>query len=428
MKNLSLQLIEEKVFRDPIHKSIYVNHAVIWELIDTFEFQRLRRIRQLGGTFQVYPTAEHSRFTHSLGVYEILRRMLYHTEIKYSLDENQKVTVLIAGLLHDLGHGPFSHTFENVFKTKHEEYTTLIIEHSKQIRAVLDSYDQNLAQEVCSIITKCHTNKLMVSLVSSHIDADRMDYLLRDSYFCGVSYGQFDLERILRTIKVFEKPERLGFKLSGSYAIEDYLFARYHMYRQVYMHPVSLSSDQTLTLLLSRACELYLSNYQFTCEPTKLIPFFKQDVSVQQYLDLDDANIFVYIQAFSSEKDSILSMLADNILNRRLLEVLVLEQRDLINELKVLHQNLSELEQKYSFILVESSETLNKWLGKIEPTDIQLVDHQNNTLDITQASSVVDAILKHDDNTNVCYVYLDLKWYCNNNQLQNLFQKYNIKI
>lgn len=421
-KKFDQELPETKVFRDPIHKSIHVKHQIIWELIDTYEFQRLRRIRQLGGTFQVYPTAEHSRFTHSLGVYEILRRMVNETELKQYLDPYQSMVVMISGLLHDIGHGPFSHTFEHVFDTKHEEYTVMIIESNTRIKAILDSYHPQLVFDVCHIIAKTHPNKLMVSLVSSHIDADRMDYLLRDAYFCGVSYGQFDLERLLRTMRVSEDDNRVVYKKSGSYAIEDYLFARYHMYLQVYMHPVSLAFDQMLTCLLKRARELYLDGYTFRSLPTLLEPFFKQEVSVSDYLALDDAAINVYIQAFSHDTDVILASLAKKILNRDIFEMVVLEDDKTIENLKQYLSSKPTTCQQYQCILVESSDTLNMWLGRIKPEDIKLYDDKMNFLNIDEASNVVSAILNHDEHTHSAKVYLDLDWYLNNPDIQNILK------
>ena len=197
------KLDETKVLKDPVHSYIHIYYEVVWQCIDSKEFQRLRRIRQLGGDFQVYPTAEHSRFSHSLGVYEIVRRMV--TEIKSlsnELSEYDKVSVMLAGLLHDVGHGPFSHAFEHVTNHSHEDYTVKIILGNTELNAVLSKVSKNLPHDIVAIIQHTHKNDILNQIVSGQLDADRMDYLLRDSYFTATSYGQFDLERILRTMRV----------------------------------------------------------------------------------------------------------------------------------------------------------------------------------------------------------------------------------
>ena len=233
---------EVKVMRDPIHGYIHVDEQVIWDCINAKEFQRLRRIHQLGGDFQVYHTAEHTRFSHSLGVYEIVRRMVGEIpHLKESLNEYEKVTAMLAGLLHDIGHGPFSHAFEGISALKHEEYTVKIILENSEIHHILEAVDPNLPKDVASIITYQHPKECMNQLVSGQLDADRMDYLLRDAYFTGTSYGNFDLERILRTIRMVDG--RIVVKESGIHSVEDYIMARYHMYWQVYLHPVARSYE-----------------------------------------------------------------------------------------------------------------------------------------------------------------------------------------
>lgn len=149
-----LQLHDSRVFRDPIHNYIHIDHLLFWQLINTKEIQRLRRIKQLGGTFQVYQSAEHSRFTHSLGVYEIVRRMIEETEIKDYLSDYEIATVLCAGLCHDLGHGPYSHSFEQVFQTQHETITVDIILGDTEVHQVLNRYHEDLAKDVALVIEK----------------------------------------------------------------------------------------------------------------------------------------------------------------------------------------------------------------------------------------------------------------------------------
>ena len=234
---------EEKVLRDPVHGYIHVRLQVIWNVINSSWFQRLRRIRQLGGAFMVYHCAEHSRFEHSLGVYELVRRMVTEvTDISEALDEREKVTVMLAALLHDVGHGPYSHAFEGVTDTSHEEFTCRIIEENTEITSILENCAEGLSKDVADVIRHKSRNPLLVQLISSQLDADRFDYLLRDAYFTGAKYGEYDLERILRVMRVTEG-NQLVVKESGVYAVENYIMARYHMYWQVYYHPVARSYE-----------------------------------------------------------------------------------------------------------------------------------------------------------------------------------------
>lgn len=208
-----LQILpREKVFRDPVHDYIHIQDSIILKLIDTVEFQRLRRIRQLGTSSYTFHGAEHSRFNHSLGVYEITRRIINNFVRNYpSLeagdglwDDNERLVALCAALLHDIGHGPFSHTFEGIFDTDHEIVTQkIIMSPDTEINHVLKLMGDDFPEKVASVINKTYPNQQVVQLISSQIDADRMDYLIRDAYYAGVSYGAFDITRILRVIRPF---------------------------------------------------------------------------------------------------------------------------------------------------------------------------------------------------------------------------------
>ena len=173
------QLQEEKVFKDPVHRYVHVRDQVIWDLVKTKEFQRLRRIKQLGTLYLAFHSAEHSRFNHSLGVYEIVRRMIENFEAYPEWNKDDRLLALSAALLHDLGHGPFSHTFEDIFHTDHEEYTKKIIIEDTEVNAVLSKVSPDFPRQVAEVINKTHPNKLVISMISSQIDADRMDYLQR---------------------------------------------------------------------------------------------------------------------------------------------------------------------------------------------------------------------------------------------------------
>ncbi|RYM05563.1 HD domain-containing protein [Sporolactobacillus sp. THM7-7] len=310
------KLNEEKVFKDPVHRYIHVRDQLIWELIGTSEFQRLRRIRQLGTTFFTFHGAEHSRFGHSLGVYEIARQIIDIFKNRNDWDDSETLLSLCAALLHDVGHGPFSHSFEKVFGTDHERYTQAIILGDTQIHRLLEQVDPAFPEKVADVIGKTYGNRLIVSLISSQIDADRMDYLLRDAYYTGVSYGHFDMERIWRVMR--PAGDQIVFKLSGMHAVEDYIMSRYQMYWQVYFHPVTRSAEVILTKILHRAKVLYNQGFAFKHVPEMLRTLFEGKITLDDYLSLDESVIMYYFQAWQSEHDPILSDLCARFMNRRL--------------------------------------------------------------------------------------------------------------
>jgi HD superfamily phosphohydrolase len=311
------QLSEEKVFKDPVHRYIHVRDKVVWDLIGTKEFQRLRRIKQLGTTYLTFHGAEHSRFNHSLGVYEIIRRIIDDVFVgREHWDHSERLLCLCAALLHDLGHGPFSHSFEKVFRLDHEDFTQAIILGDTEVNEVLRRVGEDFPKKVAEVIAKTYPNKLVVSLISSQIDADRMDYLLRDAYYTGVSYGNFDIERILRVMRPRE--DQVVIKRSGMHAVEDYIMSRYQMYWQVYFHPVTRSAEVILTKILHRAKRLYEEGYHFQTKPVHFYSLFTGKVDLQDYLKLDEAVILFYFQQWQDERDAILSDLCRRFVNRHL--------------------------------------------------------------------------------------------------------------
>jgi len=306
-------LNEPRVLRDPVHGYIHITSPVIWRLLDTPEFQRLRRIRQLGGVFQVYHTAEHSRFSHSLVVYEIVRRMTEEVpDIGGSLSRQEKLVVLCAALLHDVGHGPYSHSFERLSHCSHEQMTMRLILEDTDIHTVLAEADPSLPAEVAAVIQGTCPNPLLCDLISSQLDADRMDYLLRDAYETGTSYGTFDLERILRCLRV--KNGRLCIKESGMHSVEDYIMARYHMYWQVYLHPVARAYEVMLQLFFDRYSEV---RSQLKIDLLENV-FHLSELTC--FLVLDDYRLVTGLQQASVYDDRILADLADRLLNRRLFD------------------------------------------------------------------------------------------------------------
>ena len=311
------KLAEEKVFKDPIHKYVHVKDQLIWDLIKTKEFQRLRRIKQLGTLYLAFHTAEHSRFGHSLGVYEIVRRMIDESFVgREAWNNKDRPIALCAALLHDLGHGPFSHSFEKIFNTDHEAFTQEIITGNTEVNEVLSRVSETFPQEVADVINKTHKNKLVISMISSQIDADRMDYLQRDAYFTGVSYGTFDMERILRLMR--PSKDEVLIKESGMHAVENFIMSRYQMYWQIYFHPVSRGGEVLLNNCLKRVKQLYKEDYQFKMYPKEFIPFFEGTMTIDQYVELDEVTVLFYLKKWIHEEDEILSDLARRFINRDL--------------------------------------------------------------------------------------------------------------
>ena len=388
------RLDETKVLKDPVHSYIHIHYEVIWNCLDSKEFQRLRRIRQLGGDFQVYPTAEHSRFSHSFGVYEIVRRMV--TEVKTlcaELTEYEKVCVMLAGLLHDVGHGPFSHAFEHVTNHSHEEYTAKIILGNTELNSILRAVSKKMPEDIVSIIQHTHENDILNQIVSGQLDADRMDYLLRDSYFTATSYGQFDLERILRTMRVRKTSEGrkvIVVKHTGIHSVEDYIMARYQMYWQVYYHPVARSYEAVFIQLFNRLKDIFKDNKDYFEDMKVLIPFLeKAEVSEEEYFRLDE-NSLLYCCALIQDKDDVIAAdLAKRLQNRELFEYVDYNEENLAQIQNMLRENGYD-EQYYLRIENIEASVYSPYKGRkilIEKLDGQIVA-------LEKASTIVESITK----------------------------------
>jgi len=386
------RLDEIKVLRDPIHGYIHIDYQIIWDCLNAPEFQRLRRIHQLGATFQVYHTAEHSRFSHSLGVYEIVRRMINEIkEIKIALNEHEKITVLLAGLLHDIGHGPFSHSFEHISRFSHEEYTVNLITKDSKIFEILFSENEYLPQEVASVINHTHPNKLLSQMVSSQLDADRMDYLLRDSYFTGTSYGNFDLERVLRSIRI--EDNKLVIKESGIHTIEDYIMARYHMYWQVYYHPTSRSFEALLAKIFKRYLYLVDNEPEVVAE-IKVFNAFKEDcqLSNKEFHALDEMTCYYGFTQMTHCQDTILSDLADRILNRRLFKYDSISTDEQIGEYYHWIKNAGYNPDYYMYVDETEQTPYVPYTDKNEKA-IWILTNEGSVKELSRVSNIVAAIL-----------------------------------
>lgn len=399
------RLAREKVFRDPVHNYIYIQYRLIIDLINTREFQRLRRIKQLGTASMVFHGAEHTRFTHSLGVYEITRRICDNFQRNYPTqtpgdglwDDNERLVALCAALLHDIGHGPYSHTFEHIFKTDHEAITAdIITSPTTEVNQVLRTVSPTFPEQVASVIQKTYPNPQVVQMISSQIDADRMDYLLRDAYHTGTKYGTFDLTRILRVMRPYK--EGIAFSFSGMHAVEDYIVSRFQMYQQIYFHPVSRAMEVILAHLLQRAKEDYQGNHptEEAAAPYLLFPFFQHKFDLDDYLLLDDGTLTTYFAHWRASSDPILSDLAHRFLDRKPLksvtfnaqtEAKLTELRDLIEKAGFNATYYTDTNNSYDLPYDAYDPKMKKPLTQIElmQTDGQLVE-------LSTVSALVSAI------------------------------------
>lgn len=383
-------LPEEKVFNDSVHGYIHVTDDLIWQLINTPEFQRLRRISQLGGARMVFSSAEHSRFSHGLGAYELARSLLEKVvEVRKNLTEIEQVTVLCAALLHDVGHGPYSHAFEHLHPIPHEFYSVLLITHpDSKIHEVLSKVDANLPQQVAKAIQAQHDNPIVNQLISSPLDVDRLDYLLRDAYHTGTPYGKLDLERLFRVMTVHQG--RIVFKHSGIPALENYFVGRAHMYQSVYYHPVSVSYEFMLVKMVERMKKLHQNGYKFKTIPQLLIPFFGSTaVGVKSHQQLDDHVVGYYINMMQYEKDTILSDLASRLQQRRLLEAKQITDHSILENIEGRLTNLHyDRDSYYGQVTIP-----HKTYSVDSPYAIQVLQ-ADRTIELTKVSEVVASLAR----------------------------------
>lgn len=392
---MSETLLEEKVFKDPVHKYIYVKDKVIWDLINTKEFQRLRRIKQLGTSFFTFHGSEHSRFSHSLGVYEITRRITSSFERNEYPDwsRENRLLSLCAALLHDIGHGPFSHTFEHAFGTDHEEWSCRIILEETEVNQVLRRMSPDFPQMVADVICKTYPHSMLVGLISSQMDADRMDYLLRDAYYTGVHYGTFDLERILRVLRPYEG--KIVVKESGMHAVEDYLMSRYQMYWQVYFHPVTKSAEILLKKIFKRAKHLFHQQYPFQYMPYPMESLFNQNLSLEDYLFLDETVIHAAIKHWMYEQDAILSDLSRRFENRQLFKYVRFrsEDKDKVEELRYRISEAGIDPDYYTEVHYPTDSPYNFYQpGEESIQPIYLINERDQLLEISTQSPFIHSI------------------------------------
>ncbi|WP_055075999.1 HD domain-containing protein [Pseudanabaena sp. 'Roaring Creek'] len=354
---------KSRTYNDPIHGAITLDsndrtEALLIQLIDTPEFQRLRRIRQLDIAYFTFHGAEGSRFTHSLGVMALTRRAFDAIATKYPYLTTHRTVVLVAALLHDLGHGPYSHASEEVFGSNHEIWTLRLLKFGK-IAEVLNLFSTDLITELESIFTKQYPVPLIYQLISSQIDCDRLDYLERDSYFTGAKYGQLDLDRILLALRFDPISQNLVIGRKGIVAIEHYLTVRYFMYLQVYNHHKNIAARFLLEKIFRRAKFLIAAERHAQDEllfsDRTMMAWLTQDpqmLTCEQYFASDDTVFNYHLHRWCDSSDRILADLSRRFLDRALFRATDISHLDDIQQQEQLDSwreklNAQGMESKY---------------------------------------------------------------------------------
>lgn len=323
------------ILRDPIHLDIEFPHKY-FALVNTSEFQRLSRIKQLSCEYLVFPTASHTRFSHSIGTYHLMGQLIDHLEgilNSYGIEvsDEQRELALCSALLHDIGHGPFSHTFEKIFGLgNHEDWTVKIIKdpNSEINKAISENFSQSFAMKLTSIFEKDSEDAsndeenimtLISQLISSQIDADRMDYLLRDSYFTSISNGNYDIKRLVKSLDVVCNEKGFNICVNEKYisSIEEYIMARYYMHKEAYQHPVKVQMEAILVKIFARAKELYFIDNSIFADDIMIKLFGAQELTVSEYTSIDDYFMYFHIIKWKNHKDKILSHMCSAFLDRK---------------------------------------------------------------------------------------------------------------
>ena len=313
-----------RFFHDPIHKEIIIDSSkeeelMIMELIETEAFQRLRRIKQLGSASLIFHGAESSRFTHSIGVFCVARK-IFNKLIEIDNDfKNNKFILYGAALLHDLGHGPLSHTSEEIFHHSHEEWSKKLINEYKPINSILKKFGKEIPQKVGELFSS--NNRIsdpIKTLISSEIDCDRMDYLLRDGYNTGTKYGLVDLERIISAL-TFSPDGNIAIKPKGIVAIEHFLILRNIMYRTIYNHRINEICTWILENIIKKIRQDFNTNLWIDHSLYKWI-FRPEELDFENFLANDDIKLNYHLYKWKDEAPEPISTLCDMFINRKLLK------------------------------------------------------------------------------------------------------------
>jgi len=364
-----------KIVNDPIYGLIKIPQGIISDLIEHPYFQRLRRITQLGLTHYVYPGATHNRFHHSIGAMHLTMQAVHTLKSKgVDITETEAEAVTIAILLHDLGHGPFSHSLEySLIEINHERISILLMER-------LNKFFEGELDLAIQIFKNQYPKKFLYQLVSGQLDMDRMDYLTRDSFFTGVQEGNIGYDRLLQMLNVHE--DKLVIEFKGIYSVENFLIARRLMYWQVYLHKNVICAGEMLIQIVRRA--RYLCQKGIELPISKTLHFFlnqtltekdlekNEDEIVQYFYNIDDINILAAIKVFKEHSDFVLSFLSKNLLERKLLKVDLRNKPidaafldEIRAKVKMKYPNLSE--EELSYLIFEGKEANRAYkIGKEE--------------------------------------------------------------
>lgn len=394
---------KHKIFNDPVYGFISVPRGLLLDIIDHPFFQRLRRISQLGLTYYVYPGATHSRFHHTLGAYHLMTQaidVLRSKDVVITDDEAEGVKIAI--LLHDIGHGPFSHALEHTLVNVHHEFLSL-----EFMRRFNEIFEGRLETAI-SIFTNKHPKKFLYQLVSGQLDMDRMDYLSRDSFYTGVYEGVIGYDRIIKMLDV--RDGELVVEIKGIYSIEKFLIARRLMYWQVYLHKTAFGAEQMLIHVLKRAKHLAQQDKLSVCSKT-LNYFlkhsfdendFKNDDSetLLYFSKLDDTDILSALKEFTDHEDEILSFLAHSILNRKIFRTEVDNdpfKRDYIEEVRLKMRNqLGISEKDFDYLLYEKQESNNVYNKEVEEIKILFGNNEVKPISLLKYTEIPSKVVtKH---------------------------------
>ncbi|HLN73411.1 MAG TPA: HD domain-containing protein, partial [Prolixibacteraceae bacterium] len=390
---------KKKIINDPVFGFINIRSELVFDLIEHPYFQRLRRIKQLGLSSMVYPGANHTRFEHALGALHLMRSAIGILRLKgQDITDEEADAVTVAILLHDIGHGPFSHVLECTLVpgVSHEKISLLLMQE-------LNRRFDNKLELAIQIFTDKYPKHFLHQLVSSQLDMDRLDYLSRDSFFSGVSEGVISSERIIKMLNV--KNDELVVEYKGIYSVENFLIARRLMYWQVYLHKTVLSAEYLLINVLVRARELALNGEDLFATPV-LKAFLTRNISLEDFTNnviiarrpaldlfasLDDNDIISSIKEWQNHSDQILSYLSTCIINRRLFKIKMSKKpiaEHKIQELKekiCRHFNICNDDLRYFII---SDMISNNAYNKVSNDKINVLFKNNKVSDIADASDI----------------------------------------
>ena len=309
-----------KFIRDPLYDDFIVVDDNLLKVVEHYAFQRLRRISQLGLVSYIYPGATHTRFSHSLGVMHLITRAIEIMERKgIKFDNEIKLALKFCALVHDVGHGPFSHALEwTILNIRHEDITKMIID-----RIFRNVIGNEIADISIKILNNEFEKKFVNELISSQLDMDRLDYIRRDAFYCGVHYGIIDIWRILQTLTI-TNDYKLAIEEKGKHAVEGYLVARYLMYWSVYFHKTNLSLQAMLSSIFNRLRDLIENNIKIELIRNLEIVIKKglsDDEGLNAFLSLEDGDMFYLFKIWLNSKDKVLSDLSRRLLNREIFKV-----------------------------------------------------------------------------------------------------------